>query len=300
MKLYSTKRKGLIPLSSRHVFINKLFNGKNMPASRSSFLVWLIICPLLYGYAQQNATAPGKYFTSFDGTKIYYEVQGAGKPVLLIHGFIVNSSSWKSSPVYDSLQRNGFQVITLDLRGNGNSDKPHENEKYADNAEIKDIMSLAKLLKLKKYDVVGYSRGAIVGARLMVTDAKVNKVVLGGMGADFTNPDWPRRKLFYQALSGEPVKELEAMVKYVQQSGLDQTALAFSQKEQPVTTPQELAKVKNPVLVISGDADNDNGSAEELARLLKHSKVARVPGNHNNTMRSADFAREITRFLKGK
>jgi pimeloyl-ACP methyl ester carboxylesterase len=276
------------------------FNRKYMRAFRSLILLSVVICPFFSGYAQQNNTATGKYFTSFDGTKIYYEVQGTGKPVLLIHGFIVNSASWKSSPAYDSLQQNGFQVITLDLRGNGNSDKPHENEKYANNAEIKDIMALAKLLKLKKYDVVGYSRGAIIGARLMVTDPKVNKVVLGGMGADFTNPEWPRRKLFYQALSGEPVKELEAMVKYVQESGLDQTALAFSQKEQPVTRPQELAKVQHPVLVISGDEDNDNGSAEELARLLKHSKVIRVPGNHNNTMRSAEFAREITQFLKGK
>lgn len=32
------------------------------------------------------------YFSSFDGTKIYYEVRGAGKPVLLVHGFIVNSN----------------------------------------------------------------------------------------------------------------------------------------------------------------------------------------------------------------
>lgn len=271
-----------------------------MTAFDSLFLLWIILCPPDSAYAQQNTPASGNYFTSFDGTKIYYEVQGAGKPVLLIHGFIVNSASWKSSPVYDSLQKNGFQVISLDLRGNGNSDKPHESEKYANNAEIKDIMALAKHLELNRYDVVGYSRGSIVAAKLMVTDPNVNKVVLGGMGADFTNPDWPRRKLFYQALSGEPVKELEAMVKYVQQSGLDQTALAFSQKEQPVTTPQELASVNKSVLVISGDADNDNGTSEELAKLLKHSKAVRVPGNHNNTMRSAEFAKQITLFLKEK
>lgn len=32
------------------------------------------------------------YFSSFDGTKIYYDVRGDGKPVLLVHGFIVNST----------------------------------------------------------------------------------------------------------------------------------------------------------------------------------------------------------------
>ena len=45
------------------------------------------------------------YFSSFDGTKIYYEVRGEGQPVLLVHGFIVDGSSWKQdSIVYRSLK----------------------------------------------------------------------------------------------------------------------------------------------------------------------------------------------------
>src|SRR5215467_1878024 len=76
------------------------------------------------GFSQINDTSG--YFTSFDGNKIYYEVKGNGRPVLLIHGFIVNGESWKSTALYDSLLKAGFEVVTMDLRGNGKSDKPHD------------------------------------------------------------------------------------------------------------------------------------------------------------------------------
>ena len=53
------------------------------------------------------------YFSSFDKVKIYYEVKGMGKPVLLIHGFTGKGSDWKTKPIYTiapSLQA-GFKVI---------------------------------------------------------------------------------------------------------------------------------------------------------------------------------------------
>ena len=150
------------------------------------------------GYSQSFAAKKrlkpvGQSFTSFDGTKIYYEVRGQGEPVMLIHGFTGTGESWKKAPVYSLLLQNGFQVITLDLRGNGQSDKPHEASAYEHNAEIKDVMDLASKLRLKKYLVAGYSRGAIIAAELLTKDKRVKKAVLGGMGPDFTNPNWPRR-----------------------------------------------------------------------------------------------------------
>src|ERR1700733_9096935 len=98
------------------------------------------------------------YFSSFDGTKIYYETRGTGKPVLLVHGFIVNSSSWKGTELYHDLLNKGYKVIILDMRGNGRSGKPHDSTAYDNDAEAKDIMLLMNLLKIKQYNVVGYSR----------------------------------------------------------------------------------------------------------------------------------------------
>src|SRR6476619_3230106 len=91
-------------------------------------------------YPAHAQTDTGHFFTSFDSTKIYYEVSGSGFPVILIHGFIVNGESWKKTAVYKGLIDAGYKVITLDMRGNGKSGKPHIDEAYANDAESKDII----------------------------------------------------------------------------------------------------------------------------------------------------------------
>jgi pimeloyl-ACP methyl ester carboxylesterase len=245
-----------------------------------------------------QSTVQTGYYSSFDGTKIYYETIGEGQPVVLVHGFTGTNESWKRSPLYSDLIRDGFKVVTMDLRGNGKSDKPHIPEAYEDDAEARDIMGLTSMLALGKYKVIGYSRGSIITARLMVLDKNVERGVLGGMGADFTNPKWERPILFYKALMGEDVPELKGMVQWVKDNGLDQLALACSQKGQPVTSPKELKKISFPVLVISGTDDEDNGSVKELSELIPHSTYERVPGNHNNTTQSADFSAAVLSFLK--
>jgi pimeloyl-ACP methyl ester carboxylesterase len=241
-------------------------------------------------------TKSGEYI-SFDSTPIYYEVRGVGRPVVLVHGFIVNGESWKRTKLYDTLLKKGFQVIILDMRGNGRSGKPHELKSYLDDAETKDITGLVSFLQIPSYDVVGYSRGSIIVSRLVLADSRIGKAVIGGMGTGFTNPDWPRRQMFYEALMGKDVPELAGMVKYVQDSKLDQLALAYLQKAQPSTTAQELAKIKKPVLVICGDNDSDNGSAADLSSMIPGSMLVRVPGDHNNAVRSQEFAGEVTKFL---
>ena len=246
----------------------------------------------------QSKADTGRFFTSFDSTKIYYEVRGTGDAVLLVHGFIVNGQSWKRTELYKDLLNAGFQVIILDQRGNGFSDKPHTPEAYENDAEAKDIMALMNLLKIRKYSAIGYSRGSIIVSRLLVLDKRIKKGVMGGMGAEFTNPEWPRRIMFYKALSGEQVPELEAMVQNVKKQGLDQQALAYLQKAQPSTSKEALGKIKQPVLIICGDKDSDNGSAKELADLFKHPTYKITPGDHGGASRTKEFSNEVISFLK--
>ncbi|PSR54003.1 alpha/beta hydrolase [Adhaeribacter arboris] len=268
-----------------------------------------LLCILCYFIFTQGALSQenhsnvglniGKYYTSFDGIKIYYEVQGEGQPILLLHGFTNTLDNWKKKIVYQDLLNKGFQVVVLDLRGNGKSDKPPTVAGYQKDAEARDVMGLASALKFKNYQVAGYSRGAIITARLLVLDKRITAAVLGGMGEAFTNPNWPRRLAFVNALSGkEENKDFEAFLKSVQERGLDRQTLTFQQQAQPSTSPTELAKVQIPVLVISGVADNDNGSAEELAKLLPKAVVKRVPGVHNTAWQTPEFAQEVISFLQ--
>ncbi|MET0244907.1 MAG: alpha/beta hydrolase [Flavitalea sp.] len=248
--------------------------------------------------AQDPARDSTGYFVSFDKTKIYYEDRGSGFPVVLVHGFINTGETWKRTDLFKSLQEAGFRVITLDLRGNGNSDKPHNAEGYANDAEARDIIGLVSYLKINLYDVVGYSRGSIITARLLVHDNRIRKAVIGGMGTDFTNPEWPRRIMFYRALSGDSIPELAGVVKYIKDSKLDQKALAMMQKEQPSTPMSILAKFNQPIFVVVGDADEDKDKARELASIFPNARYAIVPGDHSGAMRSKEFASEVISFLR--
>ncbi len=240
-------------------------------------------------------------FTTSDGTKIHYDKVGTGPAVVLIHGFIGNGESWKRTPLRAMLVDSGYTVVTLDLRGNGRSDRPHKAADYENDKEVYDVMGLMKQLGYARYDVVGYSRGSIITAKLLAKAPKgqVRRAVLGGMGMGFTDPNWDRRRAFYEALArpgSHP--ELQPAVEYAIKSGADTVALKYMQQFQPVTTPAELTRIQQPVLVMSGDQDEDNGKASELAAALPNATLATVPGTHNTTSATAEFARKVVQFLK--
>lgn len=60
---------------------------------------------------------------------------------------------------------------------------------HTNDAEAKDIISYANFLMLKSYDLVEYSRGYIIVARLLVMDKRVRKAVIAGMGTVFIRTD---------------------------------------------------------------------------------------------------------------
>lgn len=246
-----------------------------------------------------NAPAQtGNYFTSFDSVKIYYEIAGEGRPVLLIHGFTGTSGDWKNKPMADSLLAHGCKLIMVDLRGNGRSDKPRVPEAYANNAEARDLKGLVNFLGIKKYDAAGYSRGAIILASLMVMDKRCERAVIGGMGADFTDPLWPRRIGFYNALMKDSIAGYEGFRKYIAGKGLDPIVLAYQQKEQPSVSKAALAKLKQRVLIICGNEDSDNGKGAALQSLIPGSLFVEVPGDHNTTAYTVPFAEQVLSFLR--
>ncbi|HVW15373.1 MAG TPA: alpha/beta hydrolase [Mucilaginibacter sp.] len=260
------------------------------------FLFLLLVAQQLLS-AQTAGT--GRFFTSFDGVKIYYEVKGSGYPVVLIHGFTGTSQGWKRGKLYDALLNAGYRVIMMDLRGNGMSDKPHTDAGYADDAEVKDVMGLVTSLHIKSYDVVGYSRGSIIASELFVHDKRVNKTVMGGMGDDYTNPQWPRRIHAYKSILGDTTfHDVDAMMAYIHSQHFDNTALALQQKYQPSTDPKSLAAVRKPVLIVRGREDKDNGSETGLQNLIPGSKLVYVPGDHVGAFLTPEFADAVMDFIK--
>lgn len=245
--------------------------------------------------AQEEVSA---YYTSFDNTRIHYEVKGDGYPVLLLHGFTGSGLNWKNKPVTDSLLTHGYKTILVDLRGNGLSDMPEAPEKYTDNAEARDLIGLMGYLGIEEYAALGYSRGSIILASLLTMDPHCKKAVIGGMGADFTNPQWPRRIAFYNALMHDTIPGFEDFRKYIAGKGLNPLVLAAQQKEQPSTSKEALATLKIPILIICGEEDSDNGSGRELQKMIPEASFAEVPGTHNTASATPEFALRVIEFLE--
>ena len=264
------------------------------------FVVCLLV--LILSCKVMEKVIPVSPFTSFDGTKIAYTDEGEGEVVLLIHGFISNGNSWNQSVLKTSLLDQGYRLIIPDLRGNGLSDRPSHPEAYQNNAEIKDLVALADHLKLKQYQAVGYSRGSIVLAQLLTQEKRIFQAVLGGMGIDFTNPDWDRGIAFADAFSGRvaPNELTKGAIEYAQSIDADIKVLGHLQDFQPVTLVEELRKIKTKILVIAGDEDRDNGNPEDLKNALPNSQLLIVKGDHNNTYKQDNFAQAIAGFLNRK
>jgi len=251
-----------------------------------------IACANIYGQELSD-------FESFDGTKIAYLDEGKGDPVILIHGFISNGSSWYGTELKRQLISNGYRVIVPDLRGNGQSDIPQNESAYKNDAEVQDLQLLMNHIGVSKYIAVGYSRGSIVLAKLLTKDERISKAVLGGMGIDFTKKKWDRRIMFMHAFLGtQPLNDdTKGAVEYASSINADLKVLGWLQKYQPVTSKLKLHQVDVPVLVIAGDQDLDNGDPDKLAHCLKNGQLEIVPGDHNTTYRKSPFADAVMKYL---
>lgn len=261
----------------------------------SSFGVVFVLLFSSCGFAQSF-----KYYQAPDKIRIAYTDTGSGKAIVLLHGFINTGANWRKTALFKDLVKNGYRVIVPDLRGNGRSDKPHEDKFYTNDIETADVAGIISDLKIKSYAVVGYSRGAIVAAKLLTKDKRISQVVLGGMGQHFTNPNWDRRLMFAEAFSGKahlhPIAQ--GAVKYAKSINADTLALGFLQKYQPVTLPSELLKFKKSVLIIAGNEDKDNGDPEVLQTYFKNATLKIVKGNHNGTYNTEEFSEGVRAFLK--
>lgn len=102
------------------------------------------------------------YF-KFNNQSVFYQVQGKGKPVLLLHGNSVSSRMFNS--VID-MYTNKYQVITFDFPGHGKSSRLNklETDFWYHNSKVAN--ALLEELNLKNVNVIGTSGGALVGINL--------------------------------------------------------------------------------------------------------------------------------------
>jgi non-heme chloroperoxidase len=95
------------------------------------------------------------FVTTADGTQIFYKDWGEGRPVVLSHGWPLNSDSWEAQQLF--LAEHGYRAIAHDRRGHGRSTQTwggNEMDTYAD-----DLSALVEALDLRDVTLVGFSTG---------------------------------------------------------------------------------------------------------------------------------------------
>jgi pimeloyl-ACP methyl ester carboxylesterase len=120
-----------------------------------------------------------KFATSPDHIRIAYDVSGAGTPIMLLHGGGRFRVEWHEGGYVTRLAEE-FTVITVDLRGHGESDKPIDPAFYTTERMEQDILAVADACDLERFILCGFSFGGNVGRYLAARSDRVSKMVMLG------------------------------------------------------------------------------------------------------------------------
>jgi 3-oxoadipate enol-lactonase len=233
-------------------------------------------------------------FLDVPGGRLYYEVEGSGPPLLLIHGGLGSLRMWDGQmPAFAPL----YQVIRFDTRGYGRSETEHVP--FSNRA---DAVAVLRHVGATRCHLVGQSRGGIIALDLTLEHPDLVRslvIVAGGASGlsadlpdDVSKPPWDEMERLWDAKDWERLSELETQV-WVDGWGQPPTridpdlrrsvhdailATYQAAKEEGLPEPLEppavgrLDEVRVPTLVMIGTVD-------EPAGVLNGRNIAeRVPG----------------------
>jgi pimeloyl-ACP methyl ester carboxylesterase len=120
-----------------------------------------------------------RFTNSPDHIRIAYDVNGTGPAIMLLHGGNGSRMDWHTNGYVLRLQ-DKFTVITVDLRGHGESDKPTDSTYYTTEKMGQDILAVADACKLEHFILCGFSFGGNVGRYLAASSDRVTKMVMLG------------------------------------------------------------------------------------------------------------------------
>lgn len=234
-------------------------------------------------------------YTTNQGLRIHYEVEGQGIPLVLLYGQYFPLEVWYELNYVRELK--DYRLILIDARGHGQSDKPHEAEAYGVEPMVSDVVAVLDALGLEKANYMGYSAGGLLGFGLArFAPERFSSFIIGG-----THPyDNRAEKLanaqeHIQMLEKQTTEEfiigLEAYLKslnlpvfspYMKTAMLrhDIPALIAWRRgfaEWP-GFEETLGKISVPCLLYSGDKDDCFEQAQKAAREIPDAAFVSIPG----------------------
>jgi pimeloyl-ACP methyl ester carboxylesterase len=232
------------------------------------------------------------------GVTISYETAGQGRPLVLLHGWSGDRTLWAPSGYVNDLRRD-HRLVMIDLRGHGQSDKPHDWRAYRPAQMTGDVLAVADAEGLDRFAIWGLSYGGWIG--WLTADAAPDRV-----RALITTGQWdPRPET--DADRQEFDESWGAIIRRAGMRGLveqwreddgdshdrefpafaeavtlraDPVAMLAIQSREVMTTEGvvDLAGFGVPVLLIAGELEDPDDEAATIAGMVRHGESLQLPG----------------------
>lgn len=240
-----------------------------------------------------------------DGVEIAFEVAGAGPPILLIHGFASNGRvNWRDTGWEKTLAEAGRQVITIDNRGHGESQKLYDPADYSAPGMAEDALRLLDHLHISQAAVMGYSMGARITAFLTLNHpSRVERAIFAGLASRMVTGvgggDLIAQGLEAPSLAAVQGATPRAFRLFAEQTRSDLRSLAACMRSaRPKISIEDLSTIKVPVLVVAGENDDVAGGVDELVAVIPGARGVVLPGrNHMNAVGDKTYKAAVVEFL---
>lgn len=252
------------------------------------------------------------YFDN-EGVKIYYEIEGTGPDLFMIHGFAANIEiNWRQTNWIETLKDEN-RLILMDCRGHGKSDKPTDPTQYGAKM-IEDITKLMDHLSIEKANFFGYSMGSHLTLNLLLLEPqRVNCAILGGFVLPPPGDKQTifRREFVIDAFKAESIDQVKDEVarefrRFAEATGGDLKALAAimmgfirsAGAEKKLVTVAALKRISVPVMTVVGSDDFLPGDVTTMAKLVPAACHFQIQGrDHLTVVPDPKFHMVVKAFL---
>jgi len=235
--------------------MNTRSNTGEKAINRNFPLIAMLCLVTVQAICQNKPTQTG--YAPLNGLKMYYEVYGEGKPLVLIHGAF-NTIPMAFGMLIPELSKSR-QVIAVEMQGHGRTadiDRPFSFESMAD-----DVAALLKYLKKDSADIFGYSMGGGVAWQLAIRHPEaVRKLVVAS--AVYKYEGWtPETRAILPNITPEVFERTPIRSQYDSLAPDPKHWTEFIKKMKKfITTPydfgaEKIRGIKAPTLIIVGDGD---------------------------------------------
>jgi pimeloyl-ACP methyl ester carboxylesterase len=269
---------------------------------------------LLSAAVDSDAQATG-HRVAVNGMQMYYEVSGAGEPLVVLHGAYMNIPTMGA--IVPMLAKT-HKVYAVELQGHGRTTDIARPITYPNLAD--DVAAFMDSVGLAKADIFGYSMGSVTGLQLAFRHpAKVNKLVMasGAYDAEGWQPEF---KAMIPSMTPDMLTNTPLPAEYRKlapnPNGFPELARKLiALEKEPMAWEAEVKALKTPVLIITGDADVatlehsvklfrllGGGTFGDMGKPLPASRLAVLPAtSHTSVITQPELLQALIEpFLNGQ